>query len=58
MLCEDAGNYDLAEKVAKGEVPSHYIQPDGTLDPAALNTSSNGNLPKSHPVIKAFKEIY
>jgi len=57
VACEEAGNYELAEKVAKGNIPVHYVQDDGTLDPAAVNPSDNSVLPKSHPVIRTFTEI-
>jgi len=57
IACEEANNFDLAEKVARGDIPPHYILEDGTLDPAAINSSINSTLPRSHPIMLAFKEI-
>ena len=58
IACEEAGNLELAEKVIRGEIPPHYIQEDGTLDPAAINPEMNSSLPRSHPIMKTFKGIF
>lgn len=58
IACEEAMNFELAEKVMKGEIPPHYILEDGSLDPAAMTTDFNAALPKSHPIMKAFKMIF
>lgn len=57
VACENAGNFDLAAKVANDIIPPHYISKDGTLDPNALKTSTNVSalLPQSHPIITAFQ---
>lgn len=57
VACENAGNFDLAAKVANDIIPPHYINKDGTLDPNALKTSTNVSalLPQSHPIISAFQ---
>ena len=58
VSCEEAGNFDLADKVLRGEIPPHYIMEDGTLDPAASKNDINASLPRTHPVIKAFRHIF
>lgn len=57
IACEEANNFDLAEKVIRGDIPPHYIQEDGTLDPAAINASLDSTLPRSHPIMIAFRDI-
>jgi len=32
-------NFELADKVIKGEVPPHYVSEDGNLNPAAMSSS-------------------
>jgi CRP-like cAMP-binding protein len=58
LACEEAGNYDLAQRVIKDEIPPHYITEDGNLDRAAIAANDNATLPNSHPVIQLFKKIY
>ena len=59
IACEEAGNFELSEKVIRGEIPPHYVQEDGTLDPAAMNNSeTQSSLPRSHPIMKTFKTIF
>jgi CRP-like cAMP-binding protein len=58
LACEEAGNFDLAQRVIKDEIPPHYITDDGNLDRAAIAATDNATLPNSHPVIQLFKRIY
>lgn len=58
IACEDAMNFDLAEKVMRGEIPPHYILDDGSLDPAAINADSTTSLPRNHPIMRAFRNIF
>ncbi|CAG9331168.1 unnamed protein product [Blepharisma stoltei] len=57
IACEEAGNFDLAEKVARGDIPPHYILEDGTLDPAAINSNINSSLPVNHPMMMTLKAM-
>lgn len=58
IACEEAGNFDLAEKVVKDEIPPHYITEDGTLDPALEKSENKSILPKTHPIQKVFVDIF
>lgn len=57
IACDEAGNSELSALVASGQVPPHHIRSDGTLDPAA-GLSVNSSLPSTHPIMKAFKNIF
>lgn len=58
IACEDAGNFDLAEKVVRGILPPHYITEDGVLDPELDINRDKSILPKSHPIQKVFVDIF
>ena len=57
MACENAGNFELAARVERDEVPPHHILEDGTLDPTIMSQASgdNGSLSLSHPIMKTFR---
>jgi len=57
MACENAGNFELAARVERDEVPPHHILEDGTLDPTIMSLASgdNGSLSLSHPIMKTFR---
>jgi hypothetical protein len=57
IACEEAENYDLAEKVIRGEIPPQNITEKGTLCTEVAETKLDSILPKNHPVIKAFGSI-
>eukprot|EP00359_Climacostomum_virens_P009226 CAMPEP_0204918572 /NCGR_PEP_ID=MMETSP1397-20131031/16238_1 /ASSEMBLY_ACC=CAM_ASM_000891 /TAXON_ID=49980 /ORGANISM="Climacostomum Climacostomum virens, Strain Stock W-24" /LENGTH=950 /DNA_ID=CAMNT_0052091901 /DNA_START=48 /DNA_END=2900 /DNA_ORIENTATION=- len=58
LSCEAAGNLDLADRVAKDEIPPHYITEDGNLDRAAISSNDPSVIPNSHPVLQLFRKIY
>lgn len=57
IACEEAENYDLAEKVIRGEIPPQNISEKGTLITDVGTMKLDSILPKNHPVIKAFSDI-
>lgn len=55
IACEEAENYELAEKVMKGIVPLHHVTDDGNLISAALVEGDVPSLSSTHPIMKIFK---
>lgn len=57
LSCEAAGNFDLAQRIVRDEIPPHYITEDGCLDKAAISSNDPSIMPNSHPVLQLFKKI-
>jgi hypothetical protein len=57
MACEEAGNFDLAQRVVRDEIPPHYITEEGSLDKAAILSNDPSVIPNSHPMLQLFRKI-
>jgi CRP-like cAMP-binding protein len=58
LACEDAGNFELAQRVIKGEIPPHLITESGTLDPSAAKLDKTGLLvTQTHPVMTLIRKL-
>lgn len=59
LACEKAGNFELAQRVIKGEIPAHLVTEDGAIDPSASKlTKTNHLLTHSHPVMALIRKLY
>mmetsp|Transcript_8148 Transcript_8148/g.16048 ORF Transcript_8148/g.16048 Transcript_8148/m.16048 type:complete len:936 (-) Transcript_8148:1060-3867(-) len=59
LACEKVGNYDLAQRVIKGEIPAHLITEEGMLDPSASRLSKSSIIvTRTHPVMALIRKMY
>lgn len=54
ISCEEAGNFELADKVVNGEILPEYICEDGRL--MTNKDLDTAQLPENHPIISKFKK--
>jgi CRP-like cAMP-binding protein len=57
LACEDAGNFELAQRVIKGEIPPHLITESGTLDTSAAKLDGSLLVTQTHPVMTLIRKL-
>jgi hypothetical protein len=59
VACLEAGNDNLAQKVANGEIPPYYVNDEGHyVGDLNRNLLPNASLPCKHPLIKHYDEVF
>lgn len=59
LACENAGKYELAQKVIQDLIPPHYITEEGNLDPSvSVESTSVQNVTSTHPVMQIIKRFH
>mmetsp|Transcript_25770 Transcript_25770/g.45381 ORF Transcript_25770/g.45381 Transcript_25770/m.45381 type:complete len:948 (-) Transcript_25770:2606-5449(-) len=57
LACENAGKFELAQKVIQDVIPPHYITEEGSLDPSCSIESVKQVVTSTHPVMQIFKKL-